>query len=84
MTRPHFLIECEEMGRARERGAPLPYLARLTRREQQVARLVCDGHSNHEIADQAALSVAMVKKHLHTMFRKLEVASRSRLMALMR
>lgn len=84
VARPHFLIECEEMGRARERGARLAHLARLTRREQQVARLVCDGYSNQEIADQVALSVPMVKKHLHTMFRKLEVASRSRLMALMR
>jgi DNA-binding CsgD family transcriptional regulator len=84
ISRPHFLIECEEMGRARQRGAPLAYLTRLTRREQEVARLVCDGYSNQEIADQAALSVAMVKKHLHTMFRKLEVASRSRLMVLMR
>jgi DNA-binding CsgD family transcriptional regulator len=30
------------------------------------------------------LSVPMVKKHLHAIFRKLEVNSRSRLMALMR
>jgi DNA-binding NarL/FixJ family response regulator len=57
---------------------------RLTRREQQVARLVYEGHSNQEIADQVALSLAMVKKHLHSVFRKLEVSSRSRLMALMR
>jgi hypothetical protein len=35
-------------------------------------------------AVQLALSVAMVKKHLYAMFRKLEVTSRSRLMALMR
>jgi DNA-binding NarL/FixJ family response regulator len=61
----------------------LAHLARLTRREQQVARLVCDGQSNQEIADQIASSVAMVKKHLHTIFGKLEVTSRSRLMALM-
>jgi DNA-binding CsgD family transcriptional regulator len=61
----------------------LPHLARLTRREQQVARLACDGCSNQEIADQLALTVAMVKKHLYTVFRKLEVSSRSRLMALL-
>lgn len=84
LARPQFFIECEELTRFRRRAVPLPHLTRLTRREQQVARLVCEGQSNQEIADQAALSVAMVKKHLHAIFGKLEVTSRSRLMALMR
>jgi DNA-binding CsgD family transcriptional regulator len=89
VAQPHFLIECEDLrsaaaariGPARSR---LPHLARLTRREQEVARLVCEGRSNQEIADNACLSLPMVKKHLHAIFRKLEVPSRSRLMALMR
>jgi DNA-binding CsgD family transcriptional regulator len=90
VARPHFLIECEDL---RRQAAPrsglaasarLPHLVRLTRREQEVARLVCEGRSNQEIADAAHLSVAMVKKHLHAVFRKLEVPSRSRLMTLMR
>ena len=81
---PQFFVECEELNGAREKAAPLPHLTRLTRREQQAARLVCEGQSNQEIADQLALSLAMVKKHLHAIFRKLEVNSRSRLMALMR
>jgi DNA-binding CsgD family transcriptional regulator len=84
VARPQFFVECEELNGAREKAAPLPHLTRLTRREQQVARLVCEGQSNQEIADQLALSLAMVKKHLHAIFRKLEVNSRSRLMALMR
>ena len=88
IARPHFLIECEDLHRRQIqpelRGPRLPHLARLTGREQQVTRLVCDGRSNQEIADDAALSLAMVKKHLHAIFRKLEVNSRSRLMALMR
>jgi len=49
-----------------------------------VTRLVCDGRSNQEIADDTGLSLAMVKKHLHVIFRKLEVSSRSRLIALLR
>jgi DNA-binding CsgD family transcriptional regulator len=89
VARPHFLIECEDL---RRRAAPpigpssshLPHLVRLTRREQEVARLVCEGRSNQEIADAACLSLPMVKKHLHAVFRKLEVPSRSRLMTLMR
>jgi len=37
-----------------------------------------------EIADEGGLSLEAVKKHLRSVFRKLEVNSRSRLMALMR
>src|SRR5213596_1087495 len=89
VARPHFLIECEDLRRqAAPRAGParsrLPHLARLTRREQEVARLVCEGRSNQEIADDARLSLPMVKKHLHAIFRKLEVNSRSRLIALLR
>src|SRR5438094_1057062 len=85
VTRPHFLIECEDLRRALHGGparSRLPHLARLTRREQEVARLVCEGRSNQEIADDACLSLPMVKKHVHGIFRKLEVTSRSQLVAL--
>jgi len=89
VAQPHFLIECEDLRRdLAQRAGPassrLPQLVRLTRREQEVARLVCEGRSNQEIADDACLSLPMVKKHLHAVFRKLEVPSRSRLMTLMR
>jgi len=89
VARPHFLVECEELRNvAHPPHAPssslLPHLVRLTAREQEVAWRVCDGRSNQEIADEAGLSVQMVKKHLHSIFGKLEVTSRSRLMALMR
>ena len=89
VARPHFLIEFENLraGAGLESevaNARLPHLIRLTRREQQLARLVCDGRSNQEIADESSLSLETVKKHLHSVFRKLEVTSRSRLMALMR
>jgi len=89
VARPHFLIECEDLrsspaARTGPASARLPHLVRLTRREQEVARLVCEGRSNQEIADDACLSLPMVKKHLHAIFRKLEVTSRSRLIALMR
>jgi DNA-binding CsgD family transcriptional regulator len=89
VTRPHFLIECEDLHSSAavhtgQASVRLPHLARLTRREQEIARLVCEGRSNQEIADNACLSLPMVKKHLHAIFRKLEVTSRSRLIALMR
>jgi DNA-binding CsgD family transcriptional regulator len=89
VAQPHFLIRCEDLRLEADRstGPPnsrLPALAGLTRREQEVARLVCGGRSNQETADDARLSLPMVKKHLHAVFRKLEVPSRSRLMTLMR
>jgi DNA-binding CsgD family transcriptional regulator len=89
VARPNFLIEFENLrgGAGLEHevaSARLPHLIRLTRREQGLARLVCDGRSNQEIADESNLSLETVKKHLHSVFRKLEVNSRSRLMALMR
>jgi FixJ family two-component response regulator len=87
LTPPDFLVQCEEMrvsgvGRTSAQP-PLAHLARLTSREQEVTRLACEGRSNQEIADETGLSLQMVKKHLHTIFRKLEVTSRARLMALM-
>ena len=89
VARPHFLIECEDLRSSAavhtgQASVRLPHLARLTRREQEVARLVCEGRSNQEIADDARLSLPMVKKHLHAIFRKLEVTSRSRLITMMR
>src|SRR5213595_1236821 len=84
-ARPHFLIEFEDLRGSSGTGyqASLSHLVRLTIREQNLARLVCDGRSNQEIADESGLSLETVKKHLHSIFSKLEVPSRSRLMALM-
>jgi len=87
VARPHFLIACEDLCRSgagfrRPELFRLPAFARLTRREREVAQLACEGHSNKEIAENACLSLQTVKKHLHSVFRKLEVPSRSRLAAL--
>ena len=84
---PHFLIACEDRCRNGEQSGRLklfrlPGLARLTRREREVAQLACQGRSNKEIAQNACLSLQTVKKHLHSVFRKLQVPSRSRLVAL--
>jgi DNA-binding CsgD family transcriptional regulator len=88
VARPHFLIECEDLCRhpgqpAAAANSRLPQLVHLTGREQEVTRFVCDGRSNQEIADATGLSLPTVKKHLHQVFRKLEVPSRNKLMSLM-
>jgi DNA-binding CsgD family transcriptional regulator len=87
VARPHFLIACEDLCRnvaafRRPQLFRLPAFARLTHREREVAQLACEGHSNKEIAENACLSLQTVKKHLHAVFRKLQVPSRTRLVAL--
>ena len=88
VAHPHFLIECEDLRRLQDQHPPeldsrVSQLVRLTGREQEVARLVCNGQSNKEIAQAARLSLPTVKKHLHGVFRKLEVSSRVQLLKLL-
>ena len=52
--------------------------AGLTEREADVLRLVAEGKSNREIADQLTLSHKTVKRHMGNIFNKLGVSSRTR------
>jgi DNA-binding NarL/FixJ family response regulator len=54
----------------------------LTARETEIAGLVTAGFSNKEIARRLALSEGTVKIHLHNIYRKLEITSRTALTAL--
>jgi LuxR family transcriptional regulator, maltose regulon positive regulatory protein len=49
----------------------------LTPRQQEVLRLMADGRSNREIADELFLSEGTVKAHLHQIFGKLMVRNRA-------
>ncbi|MBA2680764.1 MAG: response regulator transcription factor [Ktedonobacteraceae bacterium] len=53
----------------------------LTRREQEVLRLLADGASNQEIANALVISLATVKKHVSNLLGKLGAASRSQAIA---
>jgi two-component system, NarL family, nitrate/nitrite response regulator NarL len=57
---------------------PHPHGA-LTKREQQVADLVCRGLSNKVVARKLSLSEGTVKMHIHRVFRKLCIRNRSAL-----
>ncbi len=55
---------------------------RLTSREAEIVRLVIDGVSNKTLAFRLEVSEGTTKVHLHNIFRKLEVGSRSELVEL--
>jgi DNA-binding CsgD family transcriptional regulator len=53
----------------------------LSEREQQVAALVCKGLSNKSVARMLAVSEGTIKSHLHAIYVKLGVQSRSELIS---
>jgi LuxR family maltose regulon positive regulatory protein len=56
----------------------------LSEREIEVLRLVADGASNREIAEQLFISIGTVKKHINNMFLKLDAHSRTQATAIAR
>jgi two-component system nitrate/nitrite response regulator NarP len=54
-------------------------LRALTRRRRQVAKLACRGLSNREIAEKLGLIEGTVKVHLHAIYEKLNIHSRTKL-----
>jgi LuxR family maltose regulon positive regulatory protein len=65
-----------------EPAGPLPALPSemvesLTAREMDVLRLLCEGRSNHEMAETLFLSLSAIKKYTGNLYGKLGVASRS-------
>ncbi|MDH4232722.1 MAG: response regulator transcription factor [Nitrospirota bacterium] len=56
-------------------------VAKFTERETAIVRLVKQGYRNKEIADFLSISEQTVKSHLNRVFRKLNVTSRTELLA---
>ena len=54
---------------------------RLSQRELEVLRLIADGATNKEIADELVLTVNTVKRHISNIFGKLEVSNRAQAIA---
>ena len=88
------ILESHDSGRERSHGVQgenkleehTKYLmqeAGLTSREADVARLICDGLSDKEIAKMLDLSHHTVKDHLKKIYTKFRVHARSQLVSLM-
>jgi LuxR family maltose regulon positive regulatory protein len=62
-------------------ASPVP-VEPLTRREQEVLRLLAGGASNQEIAEALVIQLSTVKKHVSNLLGKLGAASRTQAIAL--
>ena len=60
-----------------EKPSAAPLIERLSEREVQVLRLIADGATNQEIADELVLTVNTVKRHISNIFGKLQVSNRT-------
>jgi two-component system nitrate/nitrite response regulator NarL len=54
-------------------------LSALTKRRRQVATLACCGLSNRQIAEKLGVTEGTVKIHLHAIYEKLDIHSRTEL-----
>jgi DNA-binding CsgD family transcriptional regulator len=72
-----------ELAPAPVRTTDAPLLGRLTETEARIARLVCQGASNRQIAERLYLSVKTVEASLTRIYRKLDVRSRTQLATLL-
>ena len=76
-TIPHPMMLTESL------HAHLPGLPSLTNREREMLAQVLKGASNREIAVSSSISERTVKTHLYRVYRKLNVKSRTKAIALL-
>ncbi len=56
---------------------PTSDVEKLTKREQEILSLLAKGYLYKEIADQLSITLSTVRAHLHTIYEKLHVQSRT-------
>lgn len=76
------LVTAEEWSQRSPGGrtANLPGVS-LTGRERQISRLIVEGKTNAEIAEELGVAVRTVEGHTYRMYRKLDISSRSEIAA---
>ena len=56
-------------------------IAQITEREFEVLQLIYEGKTNQQIADQIAISINTIKKHINSAYLKLDVGTRTKAIA---
>lgn len=74
-----FPFEKKQIYNRNEDDKVIDRFAVLSPREKEVARLAARGYSNAQIAEELFISVETVKRHMSTIFEKLEIKSRAEL-----
>lgn len=74
------LGRCAEIRRISKTASPEGSV-RLSEREREILQLIADGRSNQEIARYLVVALGTVKVHVHNLFQKLEVQSRTQAVA---
>jgi LuxR family maltose regulon positive regulatory protein len=72
---PYALHLLEALGETA--AAPQPLIEPLSERELEVLRRVAAGYSNQEIAQDLVIAISTVKKHVNSIYGKLEVRNRT-------
>ena len=62
-------------------GRPAEVLARLSKREAEIAALLADGLSNKQIARRLHIALATVKDHVHRILTKTDLPNRAAIAA---
>jgi LuxR family transcriptional regulator of csgAB operon len=71
-----LVFEYIKLYRERQCLKTSPSYTNLTKREQQIIKLLGDGASNTQIAEELFVSENTVKAHLHNTFKKIKVKNR--------
>jgi LuxR family maltose regulon positive regulatory protein len=75
------IIRASESSQAPQSSHVSAPVISLTRREQEVLRLLAKGTSNQDIAQALVISLETVKKHVSNLLDKLAVSSRTQAVA---
>jgi two-component system, NarL family, nitrate/nitrite response regulator NarL len=71
----------QRVSEAGSHDGPMTQARSLTNRERQVLRLIQQGYSNKEIAENLNIAEPTVKNHVHHLLEKLEVSTRAQAIA---
>lgn len=71
-----FLLGKQKIKRKQETNTEL---SALTAQEEKIAKLICEGKLNNEIATQLFISLSTVKSHIRSLYSKMDVVNRQQL-----